>query len=138
MRKGQKQQRLEKDFEIEARTIEDQIDERLKEHQQDWSVHTSSVCPRTESAPSLFKRVEYANNLCNLSACVQEDHLTRLLTLSQRKANVEDQIIKHTRELANAYVAVQAEFDAVLRGRSEDVQEAIEALSKMEEHASST
>ena len=67
---------------------------------------------------------------------VREAQLARLLALSQRKADIESQIFQHVRELADAYEVVREEFEAVLRGRSEDVDEAIQALNEMEEEAS--
>ncbi|KIW51198.1 hypothetical protein PV05_09941 [Exophiala xenobiotica] len=105
LRKEQKQQRLEKEFESQVRQLEGQIDERVAEGKEDV-------------------------------VRIQDAHLSRLLALSRRKAEVEAQIIEHTRELADAFLAVKEEFEAVLRGRSEDVSEAIESLNKLEEAAS--
>ena len=61
--------------------------------------------------------------------------MTELLTLTHRKGEIEAQIIKHTQELADAYIAIRGEFEAVLKGRSEDVDEAIEALEKLDQEA---
>ncbi|KAK5461346.1 hypothetical protein LTS15_003409 [Exophiala xenobiotica] len=102
LRKEQKQQRLEKEFESHVRQLEGQIDERLEEGRE---------------------------NVVR----IQDAHLSRLLALSHRKAEVEAQIVEHTRELADAFLAVKEEFEAVLRGRSEDVNEAIESLNRLEE-----
>lgn len=66
---------------------------------------------------------------------IQDQQLTKLLTLAQRKAEVEAQIIKHTQELADAYTAIREEFEAVLKGRSEDVEEASAALDKLDKEA---
>ncbi|KAK5192898.1 hypothetical protein LTR99_010226 [Exophiala xenobiotica] len=102
LRKEQKQQRLEKEFESHVRQLEGQIDERLEEGREDV-------------------------------VRIQDAHLSRLLALSRRKAEVEAQIVEHTRELADAFLAVKEEFEAVLRGRSADVNEAIESLNRLEE-----
>ncbi|EXJ79279.1 hypothetical protein A1O3_08781 [Capronia epimyces CBS 606.96] len=67
---------------------------------------------------------------------IQDAQLARLLELSQRKADIESQIIKKAHELAEAYEAMKAEFEVVLRGRSEDFHEAIETLNALEERAS--
>lgn len=69
------------------------------------------------------------------STRIQNDQLARLLALSQRKAEVEGQIIQHTRELADAYTAAKEEFEAVLKGRHEDVRAAIRSLDQAEEKA---
>ena len=52
----------------------------------------------------------------------------RLLALTQKKADVERQIVQHVQELAEAYDVVKAEFHAVLKGRSEDVHAAMNTL----------
>jgi len=64
---------------------------------------------------------------------VQDAVLARLLALTQRKANVESQIIKHIQELGEAYEVVRGDFEAVLKGRSEDVREAIDGLRELED-----
>ncbi|KAK5055808.1 hypothetical protein LTR69_008183 [Exophiala sideris] len=64
---------------------------------------------------------------------IQDAHVTKLLTLTQRKSEVEAQIIEQTQELADAYFAIRGEFGAVLKGRSEDVDEAIEVLKKLDQ-----
>ncbi|KAJ9619417.1 uncharacterized protein PV06_10803 [Exophiala oligosperma] len=66
---------------------------------------------------------------------IQDDFLTRLLTLSRRKSELETQIIKETQELADAYLGLKEEFEAVLQGRHEDVNEAITSLIKLEDAA---
>ena len=60
---------------------------------------------------------------------MQATYLDRLATLVQRKADIESQIIKHTRQLADAYLEIKEEFEVVLRGRSEDVSKAIGVLN---------
>ncbi|KIW17458.1 hypothetical protein PV08_04652 [Exophiala spinifera] len=65
----------------------------------------------------------------------QSDVLARLLALSRRKSDLETQIFKETQELADAYLALKEEFEAVLQGREGDVNEAIDSLNKLEEAA---
>ena len=62
----------------------------------------------------------------------------RLVTLTRKKAEVESQIIKHVQELGAEYKLVQGEFEAVLKGRSEDVRQAIESLRELEEKGTTT
>ncbi|KAI1612306.1 hypothetical protein EDD36DRAFT_466142 [Exophiala viscosa] len=66
---------------------------------------------------------------------VHDAHVTKLLTLTLRKGEIEAQIVKHTQELADAYIAMRGEFEAVVKGRSEDVDGAIEALKKLDQEA---
>lgn len=40
--------------------------------------------------------------------------------------------MQHVQELAEAHEAVKREFATVLKGRSEDVQEALDTLSEMQ------
>ena len=68
----------------------------------------------------------------------QDSFVDRLLALLQKKADVEKQIITHVQELAEAYEVVKGEFETVLKGRSEDVHEAIKALHELEEKGSAS
>ncbi|EXJ65382.1 hypothetical protein A1O7_01723 [Cladophialophora yegresii CBS 114405] len=101
LRTGENQQRLEHAFDNQVRELEDQIDERAEEHQQD------------------IKRV-------------QDVFVTRLLALVRKKADLEKQIVQHVQELAGAYEVVKEEFQAVVQGRSKDVQDAINALDELQ------
>jgi hypothetical protein len=58
----------------------------------------------------------------------QDAYLDRLTTLVQRKAEVERQIVQHTQELAKHCRAATEELEAVAKGRSNDVDGAIEDL----------
>lgn len=58
----------------------------------------------------------------------QDAYLNRLTTLLQRKAEVERQIVQHTRELTELCTTTTQEFEAVVKGRSDDVDEAIRDL----------
>jgi hypothetical protein len=66
---------------------------------------------------------------------MQDAHSARLLALSQRKADVESQIIRHVRELAEAFEVVLEEFEAVVQGRAKDVYEAITAMNESNERS---
>jgi hypothetical protein len=62
----------------------------------------------------------------------QDAFLTRLLTLTQKKGSIEEQIVQHVQELAEAYELVKSDLQAVLKGRSEDVHDAINALRELQ------
>ena len=132
LRKSQKQQRLERDFETQVRDLKHRIDGRVEQYRQDSSV--SFVHSPLDGAPLKFPFPLTPFLLGSIRA--QSAFLDRLATLVQRKADIESQIIKHTRELADAYMEIKEEFEAVLRGRSEDVNEAIEVLNGMDESES--
>lgn len=110
----------------------------------DHSFRRQGVCP----SPDAYTRLHLFNPpplpsaagiLSDILSCarnrIQDQQLTKLLTLAQRKAEVEAQIIRHTQELADAYTAIRKEFEAVLKGRSEDVEEASAALDKLDKEA---
>ena len=70
---------------------------------------------------------------------VQDAFVTRLCDLTQKKASIEQQIVQNVQELAEAYEVVKRDFQAVLKGRSEDVHCAISALRELRgEHSKST
>jgi len=56
-----------------------------------------------------------------------------LLNLVQKKKSVEKQIVQHVKELAEAYEQVNADFRAVLEGRSEDIHVAINTLHELQQ-----
>ncbi|KEF62766.1 uncharacterized protein A1O9_00739 [Exophiala aquamarina CBS 119918] len=58
----------------------------------------------------------------------QDAYLDRLTTLLQRKAEVERQTVRHTRDLANLCTTTTEEFEAIAKGRSDEVGESIRDL----------
>lgn len=98
-------------------------------------MHVSRAAAPT---PSLLSPVphDHTDFLPVRSTRSQDTQLARLLELSRRKVNIEGQIIEQAQELAHAYEAMKAEVEAVLRGRSEDIHEAINTLNALEERAS--
>ncbi|KAJ9606394.1 hypothetical protein H2200_009355 [Cladophialophora chaetospira] len=113
-RKGERQRRLEEAFDDQVRDLEGQIDERVEEYEQE----TLAILTRDEDR----KRI-------------QDDFVTRLLALAQKKAEIEKRIVQHVQELAEAYDVVKGEFQAVLKGRSEDVRDATNALCGLQEES---
>ncbi|KAL2427340.1 hypothetical protein ABEF95_011913 [Exophiala dermatitidis] len=69
--------------------------------------------------------------------CMQthDGQLAQLLSLAQKKANIERQIKEQAEELAHAYETMREEFRAVLQGMVGDVDESIKALNALEERA---
>lgn len=65
----------------------------------------------------------------------QDGQLAKLLSLAQKKANIERQIKEQAEELAYAYETMREEFRAVLQGMVGDVDESIKALNALEEKA---
>lgn len=61
----------------------------------------------------------------------QNTYLDRLTTLLQRKAEVERQLVRHTQDLAELCTTATEEFEAVIKGRSDDVDGAIEDLESV-------
>jgi vacuolar-type H+-ATPase subunit D/Vma8 len=58
----------------------------------------------------------------------RDELVNRFLDLIRRKTALETQIVQHTQELAEAYEAVKADLQAVLDGRSEEIDDAIKTL----------
>jgi hypothetical protein len=110
-----------------VRELEDQIDERVEEHQEE--TYCSTIISSSLSAP----RIEVLlTNFHIHRKRARDAFVTRLLTLTRKKANLEQQIVQHVQELAEAYEVVREEFQAVVKGRSEDIQEAIDALRDLQ------
>ncbi|KIX97698.1 uncharacterized protein Z520_06476 [Fonsecaea multimorphosa CBS 102226] len=101
LRKGQRQQRLEQEFEARFQELNAQVDGRVERHQQDMRRY-------------------------------RDDFLTRLLALTERKADVERRIIHAVQELGRAHEMIKQEFEAILQGRSADVCEAMNTLREVE------
>jgi hypothetical protein len=127
LRKGQRQQRLEKDFEAQVSALEASVGEKAEKFRQERFVY-SLFCLSLS-----FVMVHGLIAIVFGRARIRETQLAGLAILLKRKADVESQIMQQTRELAEAYLTTRDEVQTVLRGRLDDVDEAMGALERMGE-----
>ncbi|KIW71979.1 hypothetical protein PV04_00204 [Phialophora macrospora] len=114
---------LDDDFTIEN---DEYGAERDREREQKMKISTAVDLP-------VRTRIEvFLTNFQTHRKRVRDGFATRLLALTRKKAILEQQIVQHVQELAQAYEEVREEFQAVVKGRSEDIQEAINALGELQ------
>jgi hypothetical protein len=57
--------------------------------------------------------------------------LAKLHELAKKKAMIEEEIVTHVSELAGRYEQAKFEFEAVLKGRAEEMDEALGKLNEL-------
>jgi hypothetical protein len=89
--------------------------------------------------PSAFRAMiprTLSQHPLRLTSCSTRDTsrrttLAKLYELAKQKAKIEEEIVTHVSELAERYQQAKIEFEAVLKGRAEEMDEALGKLTEL-------